>query len=315
MKFPGLLGRAQQGKRVRLVCILEAISADTPGAKERYAAFLEGLQQLGWTPGRNVQIEVRYAESDEAAIRKYAAELVALAPDVLVVAGTPAEVVLKLTHTIPIVFVIVPDPVGSGFVETLSQPGANATGFMMFEYNLCGKWLELLKEIAPNVTHAAILRNARTATGIGQFAVIQAVAPLVGIEVSSIDLREPAQIERAIATFAQKSNGGMIQVASPTGAANFNLIVAAAARYKLPAVYIQKPFVVAGGLISYGPNFSDQYRRAADYVNRILKGEKPADLPVQAPNKYELAINSKTAKALGLDVPATLLARTDEVIE
>jgi putative ABC transport system substrate-binding protein len=278
-----LTARAQQGQRVRLICILEGISADTPGAKMRYAAFLEGLQQLGWTPGRNVQIEARYAEGDEAAIRKYAAELVALAPDVLVVGGgAPAEVVLKVTHTIPIVFVIVPDPVGSGFVETLSQPGANATGFMMFEYNLCGKWLELLKEIAPSVSHAAILRNAGTASGIGQFAVIQAVAPLVGIEVSSIDLRGPAQIERAIASFAQKSNRGLILTASPTGAANFNLIVATAARYKLPAVYIQRHFVAAGGLISYGPNFEDQYRRAADYVNRILKGEKPADLPVQA---------------------------------
>ncbi len=311
-----LAARAQQGQRARLVCFLEGISADTPNAKARYAAFLEGLRQLGWTPGRNVQIEVRYAEGDDAAIRKYAAELVALAPDVLVVgSGAPAEVLLKVTRTIPIVFVIVPDPVGSGFVESLSQPGANATGFMMFEYNLCGKWLELLKETAPNVTHAAILRNAGTAAGIGQFAVIQAVAPLVGIEVSSIDLRGSAQIERAIATFAQRSDGGMIQVASPTGAANISSIIAAAARYKLPAVYIQRPFVAAGGLISYGPNFEDQYRRAADYVNRILKGEKPADLPVQAPNKYELAINLKTAKALGISVPAGLLARADEVIE
>jgi ABC-type uncharacterized transport system substrate-binding protein len=310
-----LAARAQQGQRVRRVCILEGVSADTPGAKTRYAKFLEGLQQLGWTAGRNVQIEVRYAEGDEAAMRKYAAELVALAPDVLVTAGgTPTEVALKVTRTIPIVFVIAPDPVGSGFVETLSQPGANATGFMMFEYNLCGKWLELLKEIAPNVTHAAVLRNAGTATGIGQFAVIQAVAPLVGIEVSSIDLRGPDQIERAIATFARRSNGGMIQVAGPV-AANSNLIIAAAARYKLPAVYVSRPLVAAGGLISYGPNFDDQYRRAADYVNRILKGEKPAGLPVQAPNKYELAINLKTAKALGIDVPATLLARADEVIE
>ena len=309
-----LATRAQHEQR--LVCILEGISAATPGAKARYAALLEGLQQLGWTPGRNVQIEVRYAEGDEAALRKYAAELVAFAPDVLVAGGgTPAEVVLKATRTIPIVFVITPDPVGSGFVESLSQPGANATGFMMFEYNLCGKWLELLKEIAPNVTHAAILRQAGTAVGIGQFAVIQAVAPLVGIEVSSIDLRGPAQIERAIAIFAQRSNAGMIQVASATGAANFNLIVAAAARYKLPTIYIQRPFVTAGGLISYGPNFADQYRRAANYVDRILKGEKPADLPVQAPNKYELAINLKTAKALGLEIPATVLARADEVIE
>jgi putative ABC transport system substrate-binding protein len=311
-----LTARAQHGQRVRLVCILEGISADTPGSKARYAAFLEGLQHLGWTPGRNVQIEVRYAEGDEAALRKYAAELVALAPDVLVAGGgTPAEVVLKVTRTIPIVFVITPDPVGSGFVESLSQPGANATGFMMFEYNLCGKWLELLHEIAPNVTHAAILRQAGTAVGIGQFAVIQAMAPLVGIEVSSIDLRGPAQIERAIAIFAQRSNAGMIQVASATAAANFNLIVAAAARYKLPTIYIQRPFVTAGGLISYGPNFADQYRRAADYIDRILKGEKPADLPVQAPNKYELAINLKTAKALGITVPPSVLARADEVIE
>jgi putative tryptophan/tyrosine transport system substrate-binding protein len=269
-----LAARAQQGQRVRRVCILEGVSADTPGAETRYATFLEGLQQLGWTAGRYVQIEVRYAEGDEAAMRKYAAELVALAPDVLVTAGgTPTEVALKVTRTIPIVFVIAPDPVGSGFVETLSQPGANATGFMMFEYNLCGKWLELLKEIAPNVTHAAVLRNAGAATGIGQFAVIQAVAPLVGIEVSSIDLRGPDQIERAIATFARRSNGGMIQVAGPV-AANSNLIIAAAARYKLPAVYVSRPLVAAGGLISYGPNFDDQYRRAADYVNRILKGEK-----------------------------------------
>ena len=311
-----LAARAQQGERMRLVCILESISQETPGSKTRYAAFLKGLQQLGWTPGRNVQIEVRYAEGDKAALRKYAAELIALAPDVLVAGGgIPAEAVLKLTRSIPIVFVIAPDPVGSGLVESLSQPGANATGFMMFEYNLCGKWLELLKEIAPSVTHAAILRNADTGVGIGQFAVIQAMAPLVGIEVSSIDLREPDQIERAIAAFAQKSNGGMIQVASPTGAANFNLIVATAARYKLPAVYIQQHFVVAGGLISYGPNFEDQFRRAADYVDRILKGEKPANLPVQAPTKYELVINLKTAKALGLEIPPTLLARADEVIE
>ena len=311
-----LAARAQQGERMGLVCILEAISQETPGSKTRYAAFLEGLQQLGWTPGRNVHIEVRYAEGDEVALRKYAAELIALAPDVLVAGGgIPAEAVLKLTRSIPIVFVIAPDPVGSGLVESLSQPGANATGFMMFEYNLCGKWLELLREIAPNVTHAAILRNADTGIGIGQFAVIQAMAPLAGIEVSSIDLREPDQIERAIAAFAQRSNGGMIEVASATAAANFNLIVAAAARYKLPTVYIQRPFVTAGGLISYGPNFADQYRRAANYVDRILKGEKPADLPVQAPNGYELAINLKSAKALGLDVPATLLARADEVIE
>jgi putative tryptophan/tyrosine transport system substrate-binding protein len=310
-----LVARAQQGRRVRLVCILEAVSEDTPNAEARYAAFSE-LQQLGWTPGRDVQIEMRWGGGDEAATRKYAAELVALNPDVLVSGGGAAtEVMLKLTHTIPLVFVIVPDPVGSGLVESLSQPGANATGFMMFEYNLCGKWLELLKEIAPSTTHAAVLRDAGTAAGIGQFAVIQAVAPSVGTEVKPIDLRGPAQIDRVITTFAQKPNGGIILAAGATGAANVNLIIAAAARYKLPAVYIQRPFVAAGGLISYGPNFPDQYRRAADYVIRILKGEKPADLPVQAPNKYELAINLKTAKTLGLTIPPSLLARADEVIE
>ncbi len=307
---------AQQRERVRLVCILEPVSADTPNAKARYTAFVEGLQQLGWTPGRNVQIEMRWGGGDQAATRKYAAELVALAPDVLVGGGGAAtEVLLKVTHTIPIVFVIVPDPVGSGFVENLSQPGANATGFMMFEYNLCGKWLELLKEIAPSVTHAAVLRDAGTVAGVGQFAVIQSVASSVGIDVSPIDLRGPAQIDRVIATFAQRPNGGMILSAGATGAANANLIIAAAARYKLPAVYIQQPFVAAGGLISYGPNFPDQYRRAADYVDRILKGEKPAGLPVQAPNKYELVINLKTAKALGLTVPPSLLVRANEVIE
>jgi putative tryptophan/tyrosine transport system substrate-binding protein len=311
-----VVARAQQGQRERLICILEGVSAETPSAKLRHVAFLEGLRRLGWTPGRNVRIEVRWGEGDEAAIRKYAAELAALNPDVLVAGGgAVAEVMLKVTHTIPIVFVIVPDPVGSGFVESLSQPGANATGFMMFEYNLCGKWLELLKEIAPSVTRAAVLRDAGTAAGIGQFAVVQSVAPSVGIEVSPIDLRGPAQIERVIATFAQKSNRGIILAAGVTGAANANLIIAAAARYKLPAVYIQRTFVAAGGLISYGPDFVDQYRRATDYVNRILNGEKPADLPVQAPNRYELAINLKTAKALGLDVPHSLLARADDVIE
>ena len=311
-----LVARAQKGRRVPLVCVLEAVSTDTPNAEARYAAFSEGLERLGWTPGRNVQVEMRWGGGDEAAIRKYAAELVALAPDVLVGGGGAAtEVMLKLTHTIPVVFVIVPDPVGSGLVESLSQPGANATGFMMFEYNLCGKWLELLKEIAPSTTHAAVLRDAGTAAGIGQFAVIQAVAPSVGIEVRPIDLRGPAQIDRVITTFAQKPNGGIILTAGATGAANVNLIIAAAAHYKLPAVYIQRPFVAAGGLISYGPNFPDQYRRAADYVSRILKGEKPADLPVQSPTKYELAINLKTAMALGLSVPQALIARADELIE
>jgi putative ABC transport system substrate-binding protein len=307
--------RAQQGERLPLVGVLEGVSADTPNAKARPTAFLEGLEQSGWTLGRNVRVELRWGGGDQAAIQKDAAELVALAPDVLVAGGGAAgELMLKVTHTIPIVFVIVPDPVGSGFVESLSRPGANATGFMMFDYNLCGKWLELLKEIAPSVTHAAVLRDAGTAAGIGQFAVIQSVASTVGIDVSPIDLREPAQIERVIATFAQRPNGGIILTAGVTGASYVNLIIGATARYKLPAVYIQRPFVTAGGLISYGPNFVDQYRRAAGYVDRILRGVKPADLPVQGP-KYELAINLKTAKALGIEVPATLLARADEVIE
>jgi putative ABC transport system substrate-binding protein len=310
------IARAQQGERVRLIGILEGISANTPAAEAREKAFLEGLQQLGWTPGRNVQLEARWGEGDEAATRKYAAELVALAPDVILAPGSlGAEVMLKATHTIPIVFVITPDPVGSGYIESLSRPGGNATGFMMFEYNLCGKWLELLKEIAPTVTHAAVLRDPNIRAGIGQFAVIQSVAPSVGVEVSPIDLLEPDQIEPAIARFAQRPNGGIILAASGIGGANANSIIAAAARYRLPAVYVQRPFVAAGGLISYGPNFADEFRRAADYVDRIFKGEKPADLPVQAPNKYELAINLTTAKALGLSVPQSLLTRADEVIE
>ena len=259
---------------------------------------------------------IRWSGGDNVKARKNAAELIALAPDVIVTPGSlGAEVMLKATHTIPIVFVIVPDPVGSGYVESLSRPGGNATGFMMFEYNLCGKWLELLKEIAPSVTHAAVLRDPNTPAGIGQFAVIQSVAPSVGIEVSPIELREPDQIKSAIARFAQRSNGGIIMTASGIGGANVNSIIAAVARYKLPAVYIEGTFVVAGGLISYAPNFADQFRSAADYVDRILKGEKPADLPVQSPNKYELVINLTTAKALDITVPPALLARADKIIE
>jgi putative ABC transport system substrate-binding protein len=308
--------RAQQREPLRRVALLEPIAKDTPSAQARYTAFLQAFEQLGWTEGRNVQIVARWGGGNDVETRKYAEELVALAPDVILAGGgTVAELMLKATRTVPIVFVIVPDPVGSGFVERLSRPGGNVTGFMMFEYNLCGKWLELFKELAPSVTHAAVLRDPRFAHGIGQFAVIQAAAPSVGIEVSPIDLREPSQIERAIATFAQSPNGGIIVAASGIGATNINLIITAAARYKLPAVYITRPFVVAGGLISYGPNFADQYRRAAGYVDRILRGEKPADLPVQVPTKYELAINLKTGRALGLEIPPSLLARADEVIE
>jgi ABC-type uncharacterized transport system substrate-binding protein len=308
--------RAQQREPLRRVAFLEPIAKDTPSAQARYTAFLEAFEQLGWTEGRNVQIVARWGGGNDVETRKYAEELVALAPDVILAGGgTVTELMLKATRTLPIVFVIVPDPVGSGFVERLSRPGGNVTGFMMFEYNLCGKWLELFRELAPSVTHAAVLRDPRFAHGIGQFAVIQAAAPSVGIEVSPIDLREPSQIERAIATFAQSPNGGIIVAASGIGATNINLIITAAARYKLPAVYITRPFVVAGGLISYGPNFADQYRRAAGYVDRILRGEKPADLPVQVPTKYELVINLKAARALGLEIPPSLLARADEVIE
>jgi putative tryptophan/tyrosine transport system substrate-binding protein len=311
-----LAARAQQRESLRRVAFLEPIPRDTPGAQARYKAFVGALDQLGWTNGRNIQIEARWGSGSDVETRNQAAELAALAPDaVLAGGGVVAEIMLKATRSIPVVFVITPDPVGSGLVERLSKPGGNATGFMMFEYNLCGKWLELFKEIAPSVTHVAVLRDPSFAHGIGQFAVIQAAAPSVGIEVSPINLREPAQIEPEIASFARSPNGGMILTANGIGAANINLIIAAAARHSLPTVYIQRPFVAAGGLISYGPNFDDQYRHAASYVDRILRGAKPGDLPVQAPTKYELAINLKTAKALALSVPQSLLARADEVIE
>ena len=308
--------RAQQNGRTPLIGFLEPISANAPGAKEREAALMDRLGQLGWTPGRNIRIEIRWSGGDEAQTRKDAAELVALAPDVIVTGGSAGVgAMLKATRTIPVVFAIVPDPVGSGNVASLSHPGGNATGFIMFEYNLTGKWLELLKEIAPSVTHAAVLRDPAIAAGIGQFAVLQSVAPAVGVEVSPIDLNDPNRIEPDIAGFAQSRNGGMIVTASAIAAVHIDGIIAAAARYKLPAVYVQRAYVAAGGLISYGPNFTDQYRRAAEYVDRILKGAKPADLPVQAPTKYDLAVNLKTAKALGLSMPPTLLARADEVIE
>ncbi len=308
--------RAQQREALRRVAVLEPVDKDTPSARSRYAAFVQALEQSGWTDGRNVQIVARWSGGNDVKLRQHAEELVALAPDVILAGGgTGAEAMLKATRAIPVVFAIVPDPVGAGLVQRLSRPGGNATGFMMFEYNLCGKWLELLREIAPAVKQAAVLRDPAFAHGIGQFAVLQAVAPSVGIEVSPVDLREPDQIERDIASFAKSPNGGLIAAASGIGATNINLIIGAAARYKLPAVYIQRAFVAAGGLISYGPNFDDQYRGAAAYVNRILRGEKPADLPVQSPNKYELVVNLKTAKALGLTAPAPLLARADEIIE
>ena len=310
-----LAARAQQADRVRRIGVLIG-GPDNPEDQAPYAAFVQGLQQLGWTDGRNVRFDIRWGAGNAADARKYAAELVALAPDVILSVGSASVgPLLEATRTVPIVFVIVPDPVGAGYVDSLSRPGGNATGFMMFEYSLCGKWLELLKEIAPGVTRAAVLRDAALTAGVGQFAVIQSVAPAVGVEVSPVGLRDATEIERAVTAFAQSANGGLILTAGPLSALHRALIITLAARYKLPAVYIERLYVATGGLISYGPNFLDQYRQAAGYVDRILKGEKPADLPVQAPNKYELVVNLKTAKALGLTVPQSILTRADDVIE
>ena len=307
--------RAQQSERVRRIGFLET-SADDRNGKARQAAFRDQLGQLGWVDGRQVRIDIRWTRGSAAETRKHAAELAALAPDVILTTGASGTgPMLQATNTIPIVFVIVPDPVGAGFVASLSRPGGNATGFMQFEYNLSGKWLELLKEIAPSVTRAAILRDPATSAGIGQFAVIQSVASSVHIEVSPVSIREPTEIEQAIATFASSPKGGMVLTASALSSVHHNLIISLAARYKLPTVYVEKYYVADGGLISYGADFVDQYRRAADYVDRILRGEKPAALPVQAPTKYELAINLKTAKALGIELPASVLARAEEVIE
>jgi putative ABC transport system substrate-binding protein len=284
--------------------------------RRRHAAFLQRLAQWGWTDGRNVRIDTRWAAANMDNIRKYAAELVALVPDVILARGAgTVSPLLQATRTVPIVFVGATDPVEAGYVDSLARPGGNVTGFMQFEYSLSAKWLELLKQIAPGVTRAAVLRNPDTVGGIGQFAVIQSVASSVRVEVSPVSLRDAGEIERTVTAFARSSNGGLIVTASVLAGIHRDLIVTLAARHKLPAVYARRPFVTNGGLISYGPDRVDQYRRAASYVDRILKGEKPADLPVQAPTKYELVINLKTAKALGLDVPATLLARADEVIE
>jgi putative ABC transport system substrate-binding protein len=307
---------AQQPERVRRIGVLAPLATDDPEMRLRLTTFQQALQGLGWTDGHNVHIETRFAAGNAADLRKYALELAALAPDVMLAMGsTGLPAMLQATRTVPIVFVLVPDPVGSGFVHSLSRPGGNATGFMMYEYNLCGKWPELLKEIAPGVTRAAVLRDPSLVAGVGQFAVIQSVAPSVGVEVIPINLGDAAEIKREVAAFAQSANGGLISTASALSAVHRDLIIALAAQHKLPAVYQERNYVTAGGLISYGPNFVDQYRRAAGYVDRILRGEKPADLPVQAPDKYELAINLKTARALGLSVPQPLLARADEVIE
>jgi putative ABC transport system substrate-binding protein len=307
--------RAQQGERIRRVGVLSATGMDDHENKVRLTAFQQRLQQLGWTDGHNVRIDYRFAAANLENYRNYAAELVALAPDVILAPGTSLVHMLQATRTIPIVFPIAADPVGSGLVESLSRPGGNATGFLVFEYDLSAKWLELLKEIAPGVTRAAVLRDPTAITGIGQFAVIQSVARSVGVEVSPLNLRDASETERAVTAFARSGNGGMIVTGSALASVQRNLIIELAARHRLPAVYFERHFVASGGLISYGGDQVDGYRRAAGYVDRILRGEKPADLPVQAPTKYELVINLKTAKALGLDVPATVLARADEVIE
>jgi putative ABC transport system substrate-binding protein len=311
-----LATRAQQPDRMRRVVLLSGISAEDPETSARNAAFEQALQQLGWTKGRNVRIDYRFAGGNAAIVRKQAEELVALAPDVIVSTGSLATgQLLQVTHTVPVVFVIVPDPVGSGFVDSLAQPGGNATGFMQFEYGLSGKWLELLKEIAPSLTRAMVLWDPAITAGIGQFAIIQSVATSAGVDVRPARLIDAGEIERAITAFARSPNGGLIVTASALTVVHRDLIIALAARHKLPAVYFERFFVAAGGLISYGANFVDQHRRAAGYVDRILKGEKPADLPVQAPTKYELVINLKTAKALGLAIPPPVLARADQVIE
>ena len=325
-EFIGLLGggavawplaaRAQQPGRMRRIGVLLNITADDPESQGRLAAFAQGLQSLGWVIGQNVRVEYRWGGGSVDAMRKYAEELVALAPDVILAQSTAAVApLLQSTHTVPIVFTIVADPVGAGYVQSLAHPGGNATGFTGFEYAFAGKWLELLKGIAPSVTRAAVLREAGSVTGPAQFGAMQAVAPTLGVELRPVDTRNADEIERDITAFARGSDGGIIVTGSPAATVYRKAIVELAARHRLPGVYYTRYFAAGGGLISYGPDFVDQFRRAAGYVDRILKGEKPADLPVQAPIKYEIVLNLKTANALGLAVPTTVLARADEVIE
>ena len=311
-----LAARAQQGERVRRIGVLMSLAADDKQGQARLAAFLQGLQELGWTDGRNVRIDVRWGTGDAGRNRRHAAELVELAPDVILASGgSIVAPLLQVTSTVPIVFTQTPDPVGAGFVESLARPGGNATGFSIFDYSLGGKWLELLKEVAPRVTRVAVIRDPATPQGIGQFSAIQSLAPSLSLEATPLNARDAGDIERAIAAVDRNPNSGLIVTGSNLAIVHRDLIVTLAARYKLPAVYPLGFFVTGGGLLSYGPEGIDPHRRAAAYVDRILKGEKPADLPVQAPTKYELAINLKTAKTLGLEVPPTLLARADEVIE
>jgi putative tryptophan/tyrosine transport system substrate-binding protein len=311
-----IAAKAQQAERMRRVGVLIPLAADDPQSQRRLTAFVQGLQELGWADGRNIRIDAHWTAGDTDRMRRQAAELVALAPDVILASGgTVVGALLEASRTTPIVFTLTVDPVGAGYVASLARPGGNVTGFTGYEYGLGAKWLELLKEIAPRVTRAAVLRDESITQGVGQFAVIQAVAPSLGIELRPVDLRNADEIERGITAFAREGNGGLIVTASGLAIVHRELIIALAARHKLPAIYFQHFFVSAGGLVAYGSDPIDPHRRAAAYVDRILKGEKPGDLPVQVATKYELVINLKTAKALGLDVPASLLARADEVIE
>ena len=311
-----LAARAQQPERMRRIGALMPWPADDAEAQSRVTAFVQALQQLGWTDGQNVRIDYRRGDGKADTMRKYATELAALKPDVILALSSAALApLLEATRTVPVVFAGIADPVAAGYVESLARPGGNATGFTIYEYSIGGKWLELLKQVAPNVTRVIVLREFGIAAGPGLFAAIQALAPSFGLELRPIDVRDPGEIERGIATFAQGLNSGMIATGSPAQFAHRDLITSLAAKHRLPAIYSARFFVAAGGLISYGTNFLDQSRRAAGYVDRILKGEKPADLPVQAPTKYELVINLKTAKKLGLTIPPSVLARADEVIE
>ncbi len=311
-----LLARAQQGDRLRRIGVLLPATPEDSEYPSLANAFVGALAQLGWTEGRNLRIDIRWASGRADSIRKHASELVALAPDVIVAPGaSTAGPLLQITRIIPVVFTIVPDPVGAGFVDSLARPGGNATGFTSFEYGIGGKWLELLKEVAPRVTRVGVVRDSAITAGIGQWSAIQTAAPALGLEASPINLRGPAELERDVAAFARSTNGGMIVTSSGLAISLRDVIIAQAAKHKLPTLYYSRAFVLSGGLVSYGSDRFEQFRNAAGYVDRILRGEKPANLPVQNPTKYELTINLKTAKALSLAVPPMLLARADEVIE
>jgi putative ABC transport system substrate-binding protein len=311
-----LAARAQQPERMRRIGVLVGFAVDDPVAQRRVLAFAQALAQLGWADGRNVRIDIRWSAGDLERLRLYAGELVALAPDVILASYTPAVLALQRTsRTVPIVFVGVIDAVGSSLVKSLAHPGGNATGFTNLEYGISGKWVELLKQLAPGVKRVAVLRDPTLASGIGQFGAIQAVAPSLGVEVSPVNVRNTSEIERGIAAVARSANGGLIVPAGGGAVRHRDLIIARASQHKLPAIYYDRYFVSAGGLISYGPDLVDQYRQAAGYIDRILKGEKPGNLPVQKPTKYQVVLNLKAAKALGLEVPPAILARADEVIE